>query len=326
MKKLYALLFMLLLTAGALAGCGDSAGEKEKALKDENKTGQTEKADDQITSAFPVTIKDALDNEVTIEKKPERIVSLIPSNTETAFSLGLDKEIVGVNDYDNYPEAATKREKIGGMEFNVEKIISLNPDLVLAHESGAHSSKDGLQQIKDTGIKVLVVNDATSFAQVYHSINMIGSATGKKEEAEKIIEDMKTKIEEIKNKAAEARSNKKTVFIEVAPAPEIYTTGKNTFMDEMLHIINANNAAGNQAGWVKMDQEAIIKTNPDVIISTTPDTAKQILTRKGWSSIKAVKDQQVFEVNTDIVTRSGPRLAEGVEELAKAVYPEIFKK
>ncbi|WP_409303343.1 ABC transporter substrate-binding protein [Peribacillus sp. SCS-155] len=320
MRKWHSLLFMLLLAVGVLAGCGDA--DKENAQNEKSSQSENQKEEQ---ADFPVTIKDGLGDEVTIDNKPEKIVSLIPSNTETAFSLGLDKEIVGVTDFDNYPEAATKKEKIGGMEFNVEKIISLEPDVVLAHASGSHNSKDGLQQLRDAGIKVVVVNDATSFQQVYDSINMIGTATGKKAEAQKIVDDMKAKVEEIKEKAA-GITEKKTVFIEVSPAPEIYTTGKSTFMDEMLQMINANNAAGDQEGWVKMDQEAIIQSNPDVIITTTPDTAAQIMGRKGWNDIKAVKDKQVFEVNTDIVSRSGPRLAEGVEEFAKAVYPETFTK
>ncbi|MDQ0218597.1 ABC transporter substrate-binding protein [Peribacillus cavernae] len=323
MKRLYSFLVFILLAMGVLAGCGNDQGKEEKANSEgKPKTEQSEEA------AFPVTIKDAMDQEVTIDKKPEKIVSLIPSNTEIAFSLGLDKEIVGVSDFDNYPEAAKQKEKIGGMDFNVEKIISLKPDVVLAHASGAHNSKEGFQQLSDAGIKVIVVNDAQNFEQVYQSINMIGTATGEKENAEKVIAEMKAKFEEIKAEAAKiSETDRKTAYIEVSPAPEIYTTGKNTFMDSMLQIINAKNAAGDQEGWVKIDQEAIIKTNPDVIITTYgPDSIKQIQTRKGWQEVNAVKNNQVVELNTDLVTRSGPRLAEGVEELAKAVYPDTFTK
>lgn len=317
MKNLYSLLFASMLAVGVLAGCGETkTEEKEKA-------SQTE-------ASFPVTIKDADDKEVVIDEKPEKIVSLIPSNTEIAFALGLGDEMVGVSDYDNYPKETADIEKVGGTEFNVEKIISLKPDLVLAHASSAHNSAEGLQQLRDAGIDVLVVNDAANFNGVYESIDMIGEATGETEEAAELVEDMKEKMTDIKEKASKiSAEEQKSVYIEVSGEPSIYTTGKNTFMQEMLDTINAKNVV-TKAGWVQVDQEAIIKANPDVIITTygsyaTEDPVKQVLSRKGWEDVTAVKEKAAADVNSDIVTRSGPRLVEGVEELAKAVYPNEFK-
>jgi iron complex transport system substrate-binding protein len=215
------------------------------------------------------------------------------------------------------------------MEFNLEKIISLKPDLVLAHASSAHSSEAGLQQLKDTGITVLVVNDATTFDEVYESISMIGTASGEKEKADAMIADMKKKIEVIKTKAQEIKEeDRKSVFVEVSPAPEVYAAGINTFIDEMLQIINAENTV-TEEGWPKLDSEAIIKSNPEVIITThgyyTPEPVKNVTSREGWDKITAVKENRVVDVHSDKVTRTGPRLTEGVEELAKAVYPDVFK-
>lgn len=317
MKKLYSLLSVLMLAIGVLAGCGETkTEEKEKA-------SQTE-------AAFPVTIKDALDEEVVIDDKPEKIISLIPSNTEIAFALGLGDEVVGVSDYDNYPKETADIAKIGGSEFNVEKIISLKPDLVLAHASSAHNATEGLQQLRDAGIDVVVVNNATDFAGVYESINTIGKATGVTEEANELVEDMKEKMTDIKEKAAKiAEKDQKSVYVEVSGEPSIYTTGKNTFMQEMLDTINAQNVV-TEEGWIQVDQEAIIKKNPDVIITTygsyaTEDPVKKLLSRKGWEDVTAVKEKAVADVDSDTVTRPGPRLVEGVEELAKAVYPNEFK-
>ncbi|WP_163183862.1 ABC transporter substrate-binding protein [Neobacillus sedimentimangrovi] len=319
MKRLHWLLLALLLTIGGLAGCGES---KDQVQKEKNVEEKAEVKD------FPVSIKDASDQVVKIEKKPEKIVSLIPSNTEIAFALGLGDEVVGVSDFDNYPEEVNKKEKIGGMEFNQEKVISLKPDLVLAHASTALNSQAALQQLKDVGIPVLVVNDAQNFEQVYDSIKMIGKATGQSENAEKLIAAMKKRLAELKTKAAEIKEKKK-VLIEVSPEPEIYTTGKNTFMNEMLSWINAENIAADQEGWIKMDQEAMIQKNPDVIITTygyyVENPAEKVLSRKGWENVKAIKNKQVIDINSDRVTRSGPRIVEGVEDLAKAIYPEVFK-
>lgn len=324
MKKLYSLMFALLLAIGVLAGCGGNAEEpKENAAEKETQVTQEEKAD------FPVTIKDAIGKEVVIQSRPEKIVSLIPSNTEIAFGLGLGNEVVGVSDYDNYPAETADIEKIGGMEFNVEKIISLSPDIVLAHASSAHNSEAGLQQLRDAGIAVLVVNDAKNFDQVFESINMIGTASGNKEEAEKLVADMKAKLEDIKEKAKGIKDeDRKKVFVEVSPAPDIYAVGANTFMDEMLKMIHADNVI-TEEGWPKMDPEAVIEKNPDVIITThgyyTEDPVGNVLGRDGWQDITAVKNKQVIDVDSNKVTRSGPRIVEGVELLAKAIYPEVFK-
>lgn len=324
MKKLYSLLFALLLAVGILAGCGEGADKpKENSTADEKQTVQQEEA------VFPVTIKDALDNEIVIESKPEKVVSLIPSNTEIVFALGMGDTVVGVNDFDNYPPEVGDIEKIGGQDFNVEKIISLQPDLVLAHAAGAQNSSEGLQQLRDAGLNVLVVNEAKNFEEVYDSIAMIGTATGEKEEADKLITGMKDKVEEFKEKAKGIKEeDKKSVFIEISPAPEIYAAGANTFMDEMLGYINAENTV-TEEGWPKLDPEAVIEKNPDVIITThgyyTENPVENVLNRDGWQDITAVKNKQVFNVDSDEVSRSGPRLVEGVEELAKAIYPEIFK-
>lgn len=319
MKKFYVFLLTILLAAGVLAGCGDSTEQPKEEKKVEE--GQS--------AAFPVTINDALDNEVVIEAKPERIVSVIPSNTEIAFELGLGEEVVGVSDFDNYPPEAAEKEKIGGLEFNVEKVISLNPDLVLAHASSAQNSEAGLQQLRDAGVTVLVVNDAKSFDQVFESIEMIGTAAGEKEKAETLVSDMKRQLEEIKTKANGIKEeDRKSVMVEVSPAPEIYAAGTETFMDEMLGVINAENII-TEEGWPKMDPEAIIERNPDVIITThgyyTEDAVGNVLSRDGWQDITAVKNKQIIDVDSDMVTRSGPRIIEGVEELAKAVYPDVFK-
>ncbi|MDF1508590.1 ABC transporter substrate-binding protein [Robertmurraya sp. DFI.2.37] len=325
MKKWYSILLLLMLSIGILAGCGES----ETPVEENNAVEETEGSAENVNEeAFPVTITDAIGEEVVIESKPEKIVSLIPSNTEIAFALGLGNEIVGVSEHDNFPEEVYEKEIIGGMEMNVEKIISLEPNLVLAHASNAHNSTEGLQQLRDAGIKVLVVNDAATINEIYESIEMIGTATGEQEKAEEIVNDMKTKIAEIEEKAAEITETK-SVIVEVNPAPDIFVVGKNTFMDEMLTLIHAENGAGDLEGWVNLDEEAVIERNPDVMITTygyyTENAVDLLLSREGWQDVAAVKNKQVYDVHSDLVTRSGPRLAEGLEELAKAIYPEVFE-
>lgn len=308
------------LAAVLLAGCGQEAAPAEQEKAAPATSSETE---------FPVKLTDAVGEEITIDEEPKAIVSMVPSNTEIAYELGLDEKMVGLSDFDNYPEEVADVEKIGGQEFNVEKIVSLQPDIVLAHESNLGIGDAGLQQLRDAGLKVFVVDNAESFEEVYETIDTIGKATGAQEEAEAEIAEMKEEVAEIEEKAAAVKEQKK-VFVEVGSDPEIYTAGKGTFINEMLEMINAENAAGDLEGWISMDPEAIVESNPDVIITTEsgyiPDAVDQIISRNGYGEVTAVKEKAVLSADSDMVTRSGPRLTDGLEEMAKAVYPEVFSE
>lgn len=324
MKKLWQLMLMAVLATFMLAACG-TTDEPKKDETPATENTQTD-SDDVVEAAFPVTLTDAVGNEITFDEAPKTIVSMMPSNTEILFALGLNEEIVGVNDYDNFPEEALEKEKIGGMEFNVEKIVSMQPDVVFAHESGLGSGEDGYQQIRDAGIKVFVVTNASNFDQTYTTIEQIGQATGKTEEAATIVEDMKAKVAEVVEKTSKVE-DKKRVFIETSDAPDIYAPGKNTFMQEILDMIDAENVV-TEEGWAVISPEEIVSQNPDVIIvmySYVPDIIESVKNRDGFGDITAVKEDRVVQVDENLTSRTGPRLAQGLEEVAKAIYPEAFE-
>jgi iron complex transport system substrate-binding protein len=319
---------VLLVTMGLIVGCGTQVQDsKDKAAATQNNKTQVESEN---VDQFPVTITDDANREVTIEKAPEKIVSIQTSNTEIAFALGLGDKIIGVSDYDNFPPEVEKIEKVGAQDINAELVLSLLPDMALVTDYHYKTHPDVLQKFEEAGIEVIVVGSAASFEDVYRKIEMIGEATGSKTNAEEIVTDMKERLQTIKDKAAESDTDKKKVWVEVSPAPDIFTTGQNTFMHEMLESIQAENAAGGQEGWVKMTEEEIVKLNPDVIITTygyyVENPTDGVLKREGWAEVPAIKNGDVFDVDSDTVTRPGPRLIEGVEKLAELIYPEIFKQ
>lgn len=325
MKKIWQFWLTAILATFLLAACGTDDAKKDDTPVNGN--SQTDDKTSEEVAEFPLTLTDALGNDITLEQAPETIVSMIPSNTEILFALGLNDEIVGVNDWDNYPEEALEKEKIGGQEFNVEKIVSMTPDIVFAHESMLGVSDEGLQQLRDAGINVFVVKNAADFEQTYETIETIGKATGKTEEATKIVEDMKAKVEEVLAKTATVE-NKKRVFIENSDAPEIYTPGKNTFMQQFLDMIGAENIV-TEEGWVMISPEEIVSQNPDVILimySYVPEIVESVKNRDGFGDITAIKEDAVIQVDEDITSRTGPRLAQGLEEVAKAIYPEAFSE
>ncbi|MFZ4452229.1 ABC transporter substrate-binding protein [Salibacterium aidingense] len=322
-KPVYGLFLAVSLLT--INGCADGGQDLDGSSEEDN-APETETE----TSGFPVEMTDAAGETLTIEEKPERIVSIIPSNTEIAFALGLEEEIVGVSDHANYPEEAMDKERVGGMDFNVEKIISLEPDLLLAHASALQQAEEGLEQIEEAGVHVLVVNEAASFEGAYESIEMIGKAAGAEEEASNMVTEMKKQVQDLEEQAAEINEEeRKTVWMEIQPPPEIFTTGQGTFQHEMLEIINADNAAGDEEGWLPYSAEEAVSLNPDVIITTygsyaEGDPEEEIKSRSGWSNIPAVESGEIYDVNSDLVSRPGPRLTEGAEELAELVYPDVF--
>jgi iron complex transport system substrate-binding protein len=319
---------VLLLSILMMIGCGT----QEQTTQDKEGATSNDKTEEvaQNNEGFPVTITDDANREVTIKEKPETIVSIQTSNTEIAFALGLGDKIIGVSDYDNYPKEALEKQKVGGQDINSELVLSLLPDMALVTDYHYKTHPDVLKKFEEAGIDVIVVGSATSFEDVYSNIEMIGEATGSKTEAEEIVTDMKERLQAIKDKAAASVTDKKKVWVEVAPAPDIFTTGQNTFMHEMLESIQAINAAEKQVGWVKMTEEEIVQLNPDVIITTygyyVEDPKAEVLAREGWAEVPAVKNGNVFDVDSDTVTRPGPRLIEGVEMLAELIYPETFKQ
>lgn len=320
MKKKWQLWLTSILAVFLLTACGGTATE------DKPKVDETPEVETVEEGTFPLTLTDAVGNEVTLEKAPATVVSMMPSNTEILFELGLNDEIIGVGDFDDYPAEALEKEKIGGQEFNVEAIVAMDPEIVFGHESAFGMGEDGYEQIRAAGIPVFIVKNATNFDETYDTIETIGKAMDKTEKADEIIEGMKAKVAEVLAKT-DSVENKKTVFVETSPAPEIYTPGKNTFMQEILDMVGAENIAADEEGWVMMDPEVIVDKNPDVIVVMYDyiDTAvEDVYKRDGFDTITAIKDEQVIQVDENITSRTGPRLADGLEAIAKAIYPEVF--
>lgn len=325
LKNIWKLWLTIALAVFMLAACGGTTEQDEPVIDD---TPKQEGIDTSETAVeFPVTITDEVNNEITFDKAPETIVSLIPSNTEILYALGLGEKIVGVSDQDNYPAEVEEVERVGGQEFNVEAIVALNPDVVFAHAMNSGIGDEGLQQLRDAGITVFVVKNALDFNETYETITTIGQATGQIEEAEEIVANMKAKVEEVIEKTATAEQER-TVLVETDDVPHIYAPGTGTFIQEMLDMIGAKNIVTDK-DWVLIDPEAIVDGNPDVIIvmyDHVPDIIESVKKRDGFEIITAVKDDAVVQVDADTTSRTGPRLAEGFEEIAKAIYPEVFSE
>ena len=319
MKKLLNFQWLtVLMLALVLTGCGTAdKANNDDATKEDQQVEQT---------GYKVT--DDRDVEVAFDAVPKTVVSLIPSNTEILFALGVGDKVIGATEYDTYPEEAKKIERVSdSVTFDSEKIVALKPDVVLAYYTGNDETLDALKGLEDAGVKVFVIQSAASFEDVYGDIQQIADVMGVQDKGEQLNKEIKAQIADVQAKVKTV-ATPKNVYLEISPKPDIYTTAAGTFQQEILDAANVHNVFGDQTGWVKVSEEDVIAKNPQVILTTvnyTEDPVGEILGRDGWNTILAIQDKAVTFIDTDISNRPGPRIGEAVEMVAKAVYPELFK-
>jgi iron complex transport system substrate-binding protein len=294
--------------------------------KNESKISESNPQNHKTNTAFPITLTDQMGREVTIEKLPERIISLAPSNTEILFTLGLEDRIVGVTDFCDYPEAAKSKEKIGGFsEPNIEKIISLQPDLILA--TSMHQKP--VEELEKLNVPSVVL-DPKDFEDVFTSIEIIGKATGQDDKAAAIVGDLKARVKDVDDKVIKLTEDERPkVYYEIWPSP-ITTAGPGTFVNDIIQRAGGENIAKDaKKAYPQYSQEMIVAKNPDIIIfshhGSSNQSAEDILNRQGWESIEAIKNNKVFYVEENLVQRATPRLVDGLEQLAMMMHPELFK-
>ena len=259
-------------------------------------------------SAFPVTVSDLQDHQVTIAKRPERIVSIGPSNTEFLFALDAGDRVVGVDDFSDEPAAAKEKDKVGGVKPNVEKIVSLRPDVVVS----VKISDGSLEQIGAQGIVVLVVNPQSA-ADVARSAVLLGRAIGADGDA--LAKRIQTGLDAVRAKAATLPRKRVYHEIDASDPNKLYTVGPGSFIDDLINIAGGLNIAANAGGqYPQLSPEEIVRADPEVIVySSYGVTPEQIASRPGWSVITAVKAKRIVKVEGSLMSRPGPRLAQAAE-------------
>ena len=264
-------------------------------------------------------------NQSTSSKTPyHRIVSLMPSNTEILYELGLENRIVGVSTVDDYPKNVKKGEKqFDAMNLNKEALLKAKPDLILAHESQQSSSEKVLDALKKEGVKVVYVKDAQSLKETYETFKSIGKLTHREKQANQLVNETKDNVDKVIQSIPKHQKQPK-VFMEVSSQPEIYTAGKHTFFNDMLKQLDAKNSFDDIDGWKSVSKESIVKHNPDILISTEgksqAEYEKIIEKRGGFDKTNAVKHHRIKTINGDEISRPGPRIDDGLKELRDAIY------
>ena len=279
-----------------------------------------------LATNYPITLTDDLGRAVTIGALPERIISLAPSNTEILFALGLGDRVVGVTDFCDYPPEALGKDKIGGpWTPSMEDIVALQPDLVLAASINPIDVINGLEGM---GITVFGI-ESTDLGDLLNDIDMVGLITDKESEAEALIDDMQSKIDDVTAKTEGLAPGEKPRVFHICWHNPIYTPGQGTFIHDLLEKAGGVNIFDELQGWEAVSLEAVIARDPEVIIvsamgGVASETWEWVNTESRLEDVSARQNGRVYFAESNWVERGGPRIVLGLEQIAKYIHPGIF--
>ncbi|MBN8581761.1 MAG: cobalamin-binding protein [Anaerolineae bacterium] len=278
------------------------------------------------SAAYLVT-SDGLGREVTLTAPAQRVVSLAPSITEILFAVGAGDQVVGRDEFSDYPAEAASIDSVGGSmgEYSVEAIVALEPDLVLAAEI---NTPELVKQLEDLGLTVFYVNNPTTIEEMYGSLENVAALTG--HDVTELIESLKARVAVIDEKIAPI-SARPSVFYEIdaSDPAKPYTYGPGTFGNLLIERAGGFNI-GSEAtdAYPQLSLEQIVVANPSIILlgdAMWGVTTESVLARPGWETIEAVKSNQIFPIDDNLISRPGPRLVDGLEALAKILHPGLFE-
>ena len=319
MKKIISIICGLMI----LAACGDSDSTSlstnsvtlEPTVSVETETETEMPAQDQETAEPDESevVQPSIDY-------PTAIVSLSPTATEMLFAIGAGEQVVAVDNYSYWPPQAPVVDDLSGWNPNVEAIASFEPDLVILSDTGVQ------EELELLGIRVYVAAAAVELDDVYSQLGEIGDLTGNSQGSSMVVDQMREQIEEILD-AIQMPSDSLTYFHELDDT--LYSVTSSTFIGQIYTMTGLKNIAdpadedGTAWGYPQLSEEFILEADPDIIFFADATCCAQsvatISARPGWSELSAVRNGNVFEMDSDISSRWGPRLVDFLETVANAV-------
>jgi iron complex transport system substrate-binding protein len=324
-RSLIVLLVVLVFILSACSTFGSVNVNKEQGEQVEDVTGSDETANNDSS----IKVVDGLGKTIVLESAAMKVVSLAPSNTEILYAIGAGEQVVARDDFSNYPTEALELPAVGGSwgNLNTEAIIALEPDLILANML---YSVETLESLEALGLVVYTVPNPADFDDLFTNMFDVARLVGKTEETTQVIEGLQARVDAVVEIVADAETSP-VVFYELdATDPNApYSSGSDTYVDNIITMAGGTNmAAAVGSSWVQISVEEIIAQDPDMILlgdSMFGITIESVVERPGWDALTAIQNGQIFPFNDDLVSRSGPRMVEGLEEMAKVFFPELFE-
>ena len=269
-------------------------------------------------------INDMVNRQVTLSAPAQRLVVLAAADCEILYALGAGDRLVGRGEYCNYPAEVLDVPTVqSGAETNLEQIIALRPDAVVMPKMA--QQKEQVDVLEKAGINVFVT-DAADIAGTYVAIRLLGAITGQADQAERVVGAMEAGFAALSDKASAAHKPA-TVYYEVSPLEwGLWSAGQGTFMQEISQMLNLTNIFEDIDGWKEVSAEQVLARDPDYIVTVAmyfgegPSPVDEIKGRAGWENLKAIRNDSVFNANSDEFARPGPRLLDAARSLSDFVY------
>jgi iron complex transport system substrate-binding protein len=286
-----------------------------------------------LTGCAKTAHRDLLDRTgiaISVSGPLNRIVSTAPSNTEIIADLGMADKLVAIDRHSaNIPGLPADLPRLDFFYPDAEAILGLKPDIIIANGHNATGSgEDPFRFLREMGIPVAFISMSKSINDIYEDIAFIADLLDAKEKGAELIRSMQAQIGEIAQTAALAQTGR-SVYFEISPMPEIFTVGKDSYLDDMITTIGARNIFGNDNWILSPSAEAIIERNPDVILTNVDfidDPIGELKSRPGFNHINAVINNRIYRIDTDSSVRPSSRIILALEQMARAVYPEIYEQ
>jgi iron complex transport system substrate-binding protein len=281
------------------------------------------------TQPAPIVLTDGLGRQVKLAAPARRIVSLAPSNTEILFAMGAGSQVVGRDELSDYPAQVAGIQSVGGSmgNFSTEAIVALKPDLVLAAEI---NTPELVKTLEGLGLTVYYLSNPTTLDGMYTNLEAVAKLTGHVDETSTLVQSLKARVAAVDTKLA-GISEKPTVFYELdaTDASKPYTAGPGTFIDLLIQRAGGTNVASTlKDKYPQVSLEELVVLDPEIIIlsdSAYGETPEKVAARPGWSTLAAVKNGRVYPFDYHLLSIPGPRLVDGLEQLAKLLHPDLFK-
>ena len=278
-------------------------------------------------SALAAPTEDRAGEPIRLPETVNKIVSMAPSTTRVLTDLGLADKLLAVDTYSAmYQPELAALPQFDMMTPDAEQLAALQPDVIFITGMSLAGGDNPYQALIDLGIAVVQIPSSSSIADIQKDVRFIGECVGKAEGAKTLVDEMQAAIDEIAAIGATIQE-KKTVAVEVAALPYLCYAGGNTYLDEMIRLIGAENAYGDGEPWASVTEEAAVAVNPDVIltcISYIDDPVAEIMGREGWGEVAAIQNGQVYRLDDESTNQPNHRIVIALREMAEAVYPEAY--
>ena len=278
-----------------------------------------------MSNLAPRTFMDDAGRKLFLANHPKRIISLAPSITEILFSINLEDEIVGVTEFCDFPEKAKEKTKVGYAKPNIESIVALQPDLILAPKSFMRA--DLLRKLEQLKIPTFIL-EAHTVEEIMAHIKLLGRMMGKTEVANERTTSLRRQITEISGRL---KGRERPSLLYVINSNPLITVGPGSFIHHLIELAGGRNAAEQAtAPYPRLTMEEVLRQNPDILLFPVgrfegiPQAEQDQWKR--WNTLAAVQKNKLFQVRSDLLNRPGPRIIEGFKQLVRLLHPGVLEK